>query len=62
MKQLDTKRNQKSTKGERPKVLNIKASKPILFNKILQHFVVEFNDKCFVDFWVDFVAFWQASQ
>ena len=28
----------------------------------LKHFVVEFNDKCFVDFWVDFVALWQASQ
>ena len=28
----------------------------------LKHFVVEFNDKCFVDFWVDFIAFWQASQ
>ena len=28
----------------------------------LKHLVVEFNDKCFVDFWVDFVAFWQASQ
>ena len=28
----------------------------------LKHFVVEFNDKCFVDFWVDFITFWQASQ
>nr|DAU05174.1 MAG TPA: hypothetical protein [Caudoviricetes sp.] len=43
-------------------MLSFKALQPILFNKILQHFVVEFNDKCFVDFWVDFVAFWQASQ
>ncbi|MQP60667.1 hypothetical protein GEZ73_07095 [Streptococcus mitis] len=34
-------KNKKSTKGKRPKVLNIKALKPILFNKILQHFVVE---------------------
>ena len=28
----------------------------------LKHFVVEFNDKGFVDFWVDLVTFWQASQ
>jgi len=45
-----------------PKVLCLKAFQPVIVKKILQHFVVEFNDKCFVDFWVDFVAFWQASQ
>ena len=28
----------------------------------LKHLVVEFNDKCFVDFWVDFITFWQTSQ
>ena len=28
----------------------------------LKHFVVEFNDKGFVDFWVDFITFWQTSQ
>ena len=25
----------------------------------LKHFVIEFNDKGFVDFWVDFITFWQ---
>ena len=31
-------------------------------NSELKHFVVVFNDKSFVDFWVDFVAFWKTSQ
>lgn len=27
---------------------------------MMEHFVVEFNDKCFVDFWVDFIVLWMS--
>ena len=61
--------NQSSKYLSKPKnqrfKINKKAHNNGLFDTIilkLKHFVVEFNDKCFVDFWVDFITFWKTCQ
>ena len=57
-KYLSKPRNQRFKTKQKAHCRRLSAS----FFLKLKHFVVEFNDKCFVDFWVDFIAFWKASQ